>query len=83
MHKSSGDGQLVRPNRHTAVFDFSAWVEPLRDEHIVTLIKVGTSDNLADLNSKLLNAVRFEYLMNKIMVRKELLTPKAAASMRP
>ena len=65
------------------MFDLSAWVEPLRDEHIVTLIKVGTSDNLADLNSKLLNAVRFEYLMNKIMVRKELLTPKAAASMRP
>ena len=39
--------------------------------------------NLADLNSKLRNVVRFEYLMNKIMVRKELLTLKAAASLKP
>ena len=60
-----------------------AWVEALRDEHIVKLIKVDTNENLADLNSKLLNVVRFEYLVNKIMVRKELPTPKAAASMNP
>ena len=60
-----------------------AWVEALRDEHIVKLIKVDTTENLADLNSKLLNVVRFEYLVNKIMVRKELPTPKAAASMNP
>ena len=55
----------------------------LHDEHIVKLIKVDTNKNLADLNSKLLNVVRFEYLMNKIMVRKELLTLKAAASVKP
>jgi len=60
-----------------------AWVEALRDERIVKLIKVDTTENLADLNSKLLNVVRFEYLVNKIMVRKELPTPKAAASMNP
>ena len=55
----------------------------ITDEHIVKLIKVDTTENLADLNSKLLNVVRFEYLVNKIMVRKELPTPKAAASMNP
>ena len=60
-----------------------AWVEALRDERIVKLIKVDTTGNLADLNSKLLNVVRFEYLVNKIMVCKELPTPKAAASMNP
>ena len=60
-----------------------AWVEALRDERIVKLIKVDTTENLADLNSKLLNVVRFEYLVNKIMVRKELPTPKAVASMNP
>ena len=44
------------------------------------LIKVDTHDNLAELNSKLLNSVRFEYLMDKIMVCKALPTqPKAAA----
>ena len=51
-----------------------AWVEVLHDEHIVKLIKVDTNENLADLNSKLCNVVRFEYLMNKTMVCKELLT---------
>ena len=61
-----------------------AWVEALHDERIVKLIKVDTSDNLADLNSKLLNVVRFEYLVNKAMVRKELPAPsKAAASLKP
>ena len=58
-------------------------MEALCDEHIVKLIKVNTNDNLTNLNSKLLNNVHFEYLMNKIMVRKELLTPKAAASVKP
>ena len=48
------------------------------------LIKVDTHDNLADLNSKLLNTVRFEYLVDKTMVRKALPTqPKAAASSKP
>ena len=51
-------------------------MEALRDECIVKLIKVDTAEDLADLNSKLLNVVRFEYLVNKIMVRKELPTPK-------
>ena len=60
------------------------WVEALRDENIVKLIKVDTHGNLADLNSKLLNAVRFEYLVDKIMVRKALPTqPKAAALSKP
>ena len=37
-----------------------------------------------DLNSKHLIVVHFEYLMNKIMVRKELPTSsKAAASLKP
>ena len=58
-------------------------MEALCDEHIVKLIKVDTTENLADLNSKLLNDVRFEYLVNKIIVRKELPTPKAAASVKP
>jgi len=38
-------------------------MEALRDEHIVELFKVDTNENLADLNSKLLNVVRFKYLM--------------------
>ena len=41
------------------------------------------NENLADLNGKLLSTVCFKYLMNKILVHKELLTPKAAASMKP
>ena len=60
-----------------------AWVEALCDGHIVKLIKVDTNDNLADLNSKLLNVVCFSYLVNKIMVRKELPTSKAVASVKP
>ena len=61
-----------------------AWVEALPDERIVKLIKVDTSENLADLNSKLLNVVCFEYLVNKVMVRKELPTKsKAVASVKP
>ena len=34
-----------------------AWVEALRNERIIKLIKVDTNENLADLNSKLLNVV--------------------------
>ena len=60
-----------------------AWVEALHDERIIKLIKVDMTENLADLNSKLLNVVRFECLVNKIMVHKELPTLKAAASMNP
>ena len=56
----------------------------LPDERIVKLIKVDTNENLADLNSKLLNIVRFENPVNKAMVRKEVLTQsKAAASVEP
>ena len=58
-------------------------MEALRDGHIVKLIKADTNDNLADLTSKVPKVVRFEYLVNKTMVRKELPTPKAAASMNP
>ena len=56
-----------------------AWVEALRDDKLVKLIKVDTAENLADLNSKLLNPVRFHYLVDKILVRRSLPTqPKAA-----
>ena len=58
-------------------------MEALHNECIIKLIKVNTTENLADLNSKLLNVVHFKYLMNKIMVHKELPTLKAAASMNP
>ena len=59
-------------------------MEALQDEHIVKLTKVDTNENLVDLNGKLLNIVRFKYLVNKIMVRKELPTKsKAAASVKP
>ena len=57
-----------------------AWV---RDGHIVKLIKVDTNENLADLNSKLPSVIRFEYLVNRTIVCKELPTPKTAASMNP
>ena len=61
-----------------------AWVEALRDETIVKFVKVGTEDNLADLNSKLLTPVRFAYLVDKILVRRSLPTqPKAAADIKP
>ena len=56
-----------------------AWVEALRDEQIVRLVKVDTDDNLADLNSKLLNPVRFHYLVNKILIRRSLPTQREAA----
>ena len=59
-------------------------MEALPDERIVKLIKVDTNENLADLNSKLLNIVRFENPVNKAMVRREVLTQsKAAASVEP
>ena len=52
------------------------------DGHIVKLTKADMNGNLTDLNSKLLSIVCFEYLMNKTMVHKELLTPNAAASVK-
>ena len=55
------------------------WVAALRDENLVRLIKVDTKDNLADLNSKLLNPVRFAYLVDKIMARRSLPTQPTAA----
>ena len=61
-----------------------AWVEALRDDKLVKLIKVDTAENLADLNSKLLNPVRFRYLVDKILVRRSLPTqPKAAVTDKP
>ena len=61
-----------------------AWVEALRDDKLVKLIKVDTAENLADLNSKLLNSVRFRYLVDKILVRRSLPTqPKAAVTDKP
>ena len=59
-------------------------MEALCDERIVKLTNVDMNENLADLNSRLLNVVHFEYLVNKIMVRKESPTKlKAAASIKP
>ena len=58
-------------------------MEALCDRHIARLIKVSMNKNPADLNSKLLSVVHFEYPMNKAMVHKELLALKAAASMKP
>ena len=55
-----------------------AWVEALRDETIVKFVKVGTEDNLADLNSKLLNPVRFKYLVDKILVQRWLPTQSSS-----
>ena len=43
------------------------WVEALRDERIIKLHKVDTDQNLADLNSKLLDAPKFLYLRDRIM----------------
>ena len=56
-----------------------AWVEALRDDKLVKLIKVDTAENLADLNSKLLNPVRFHYLVDKILLRRSLPTQPEAA----
>jgi hypothetical protein len=47
-----------------------AWVEALRDETIVKMIKVHTRDNLADLNSKMLDACNFIRLQDCIMTRR-------------
>ena len=41
--------------------------EALRDDTLVKLVKVQTDENLADMNSKLLSALRFVYLRDKIM----------------
>ena len=61
-----------------------AWVEALRDEKLVKLVKVDTTENLADLNSKLLSSVRFNYLSDKILVQRWLPTqPKAAETDKP
>jgi hypothetical protein len=63
-----------------------AWVEALRDEKlpVVKLVKVDTTENLTDLNSKLLNSVRFNYLSDKILVQRWLPTqPKAAETDKP
>ena len=61
-----------------------AWVEALRDDKLVKLVKVDTAENLADLNSKLLSPVRFRYLVDKILVRRSLPTqPKAVVTDKP
>jgi len=46
-----------------------AWVEALRDQTIVELVKVDTKSNIADLNSKLLDQVTFERLRERIMFK--------------
>ena len=46
-----------------------AWVEALRDQTIVELVKVDTKSNIADLNSKLLDQVTFERLRECIMFK--------------
>ena len=49
-----------------------AWVEALRDSRIVKLVKVHTDENIADMNSKLLDPARFRYLRSKIMTSRSL-----------
>ena len=46
-----------------------AWVEALRDENMVKMTKVHTCDNLADLNSKMLDVCNFVQLRDCIMTR--------------
>ena len=46
-----------------------AWVEALRDETIVELVKVDTKSNIADLNSKVLDQVTLERLRECIMFK--------------
>ena len=57
-----------------------AWVAALRDDSIVNLIKVDTKDNLADLNSKLLDEHNFERLHDQIMTRRPIPEVKGAAA---
>ena len=45
------------------------WVQALRDHSFVTLQKVYTNDNLADLFTKILGPLKFEDLRNRIMWR--------------
>ena len=45
------------------------WVQALRDHSLVTLQKVDTNDNLADLFTKILGPLKFEDLRNRIMWR--------------
>ena len=49
-----------------------AWVEALRDQTIVELVKVDTKSNIADLDSKLLDQVTFERLRECIMFKHSL-----------
>ena len=46
------------------------WVQALRDATLVKLAKVHTSDNLADLGTKLLEPDTFEGLLDRIMVNR-------------
>ena len=57
----------VRRSKLRHIDSRQSWVEALRDDRIVRFVKVHTDENLADLNSKILNAPRFLYLRNKIM----------------
>ena len=47
-----------------------AWVEALRDETIIKMIKVHMCDNMAELNSKTLDACNFVGLRDCIMTRR-------------
>ena len=64
--------EAVRRSKLRHIDARQAWVEALRDSSVVKLVKVHTDDNLADLNSKLLNSVRFQHLRSKIMVARPL-----------
>ena len=46
-----------------------AWVEAVRDSNVCVLEKVGTSDNLADFFTKILEHTRFEDLRDRMMCR--------------
>ena len=46
-----------------------AWVEAVRDSNVCVLDKVGTSDNLADFFTKILDFPRFEDLRDRMMCR--------------
>ena len=57
----------VRRSKLRHIDSRQCWVEALRDERIIKLAKVATDENLADLNSKLLDAPTFLYLRGKIL----------------
>ena len=47
-----------------------SWVEALRDDNIVKFKWVLTKDNIADISTKSLDTLTFEWLREEFMVRK-------------